>query len=526
MAQVQRLWDRLALVPDATQAVNQALQKLNLSFAFTGNAAETAYGEPQHLPLEVRPYLLTPLIPLMHTQIIKVLIFSPVPSILDLEEAVSQTDRARLRYPGLAAMLQYIDHTPAVKYWDMNNIDIVLQPTSGRKPYFNMINGLPLVPYTVLLLEELSSWDRLRDSTAYIHIEWRRESEERILHMLSVLRRRQDIFQGPEFDTLLQEMSAEPATRFCAAHPDSRRVWERLGLMPCQDRAEDPMRDSSTTSTATAISEMLTALVRLAVTAAAAAFAQEMSRLQIRRLAARMTVEILKAHGFPCALFGSMACKLYGLKRIPIDIDILVLPVPDQKLNDESPTQESLKDLLVISAPDFFVLRPSRNPEATYRVLYFRPIQTGRFPQLLKVDILLPGVMHLPALHPNDLVWRYNNILPYKSRPPEPLMPVIPFSVLLLQKLQAWNSRRAAQEPHHRKKAPVDVRDLEWMLDIGGPKHLLVWGAAVWRDRRLFDEEFERLSRERVCAFCVAYPQWTEVWKYLGFDVPQRVGSA
>ena len=39
--------------------------------------------------------------------------------------------------------------------------------------------------------------------------------------------------------------------------------------------------------------------------------------MQIRSLAAQTTVAILAELGLPCAIFGSMACKLYGNQRIP-----------------------------------------------------------------------------------------------------------------------------------------------------------------------------------------------------------------
>ena len=42
-----------------------------------------------------------------------------------------------------------------------------------------------------------------------------------------------------------------------------------------------------------------------------------------------------------------------------------------------------------------------------------------------KVDILLPGVMHLPAL-PTSMITRISSL------------PLVPFPVLLLQKLQGW----------------------------------------------------------------------------------------
>ncbi|KAG6893558.1 hypothetical protein C0992_009524 [Termitomyces sp. T32_za158] len=105
---------------------------------------------------------------------------------------------------------------------------------------------------------------------------------------------------------------------------------------------------------------------------------------------------------------------------------------------------------------------------------------------------------------------------------PEPKVPVLPFNVLLLQKLQAWDDHRRAEELRFKKKAPVDVEDLEWMLSFAVPKYLRLdprRSAAVWSNRELFDEEFEKRSRERVIEFCKLYPPWTRVWRDLGFEV-------
>ncbi|KAG6893566.1 hypothetical protein C0992_009497, partial [Termitomyces sp. T32_za158] len=87
---------------------------------------------------------------------------------------------------------------------------------------------------------------------------------------------------------------------------------------------------------------------------------------------------------------------------------------------------------------------------------------------------------------------------------PEPKIPVLPFNVLLLQKLQAWDDHRRAEELRYKKKAPVDVEDLEWMLGFAVPKYLRLdprRSATVWSNRELFDEEFEKRSRERVIEF-------------------------
>ncbi|KAF8060638.1 hypothetical protein FPV67DRAFT_1423089 [Lyophyllum atratum] len=229
---------------------------------------------------------------------------------------------------------------------------------------------------------------------------------------------------------------------------------------------------------------------------------------EIRTLAAETTVDVLHENRFPCAIFGGMACELYGNPRFPNDVDILVLP-PDELA---STTQEQIKDMLVEKRPDNFVIRAARDPEATYRVLFFRPTKDSRIARLTssKVDILLPGVMHLPALAPAAIVMQ--------SR-----MPVVPFAVLLLQKLQAWDGHRLAGEERYKKKAPVDANDLSWMLGSSGIGRILTDTRThgLWSDRGLFSEEFEVISRGRVKAFCAAFPSWSDAWAKLGFEVSE-----
>ena len=133
-----------------------------------------------------------------------------------------------------------------------------------------------------------------------------------------------------------------------------------------------------------------------------------------------------------------------------------------------------------------------------------------------KVDILLPGVMHLPAL-PTSMITQISSL------------PLVPFPVLLLQKLQGWADHSASTESRYRRKIGVDSRDLEWCLDSRNVKrHLLKYVnngrqkeglKQLWSDRTMFSEEFGALSRVRVREFCQVYTGLREAWKAIGFDV-------
>ena len=122
--------------------------------------------------------------------------------------------------------------------------------------------------------------------------------------------------------------------------------------------------------------------------------------------------------------------------------------------------------------------------------------------------------MHLPAL-PTWRIERKNEL------------PVVPFSVLILQKLQGWDDHRNAVEDRYKKKAPADAKDLIWLIGGGGGKNAAVLRELKqrrpWNDRTLFTEEFERLSRERVISFCEEFPQQASVFRSLGFATVQNL---
>ncbi|KAG6894886.1 hypothetical protein C0992_004184, partial [Termitomyces sp. T32_za158] len=318
-----------AIVSLAAQAVFLSLNQSGLTFAFTGNVAQTMYGVAQN-----------------------------------------STTETGFR----------------------SDIEVVIVVSSGSISHLETINGLPLIPYSFILLRELMFWD----NTSIEHSKSRSARETNILRMLQTFRRRPDFLHNSGFDEPMHAASVERVARFFDVHPSFRKEWQRMGLMihrPRENTLDSEASDFAPLSHDKPLSEhpnsLLSAIQSMVITmgpsqdispsseapaepsAPVATRKKEKKtkppRMQIRRLAARKTVELLRSHGYPCALFGSMACKLYGNKRIPNDIDVLVLPPPDSTISGLPPTQESLKELLVTSAPTFFVLRPARDPEATYK---------------------------------------------------------------------------------------------------------------------------------------------------------------
>jgi hypothetical protein len=169
------------------------------------------------------------------------------------------------------------------------------------------------------------------------------------------------------------------------------------------------------------------------------------------------------------------------------DVDILCLT------NDWD--QESLKRTLVRRNSNFFLV-PSRDPLATYQVLWYRGALNSR----IKVDILLPGVMNIPAISPSRIVHRER-------------LPVAPLSLVFLLKLQAWSQHGASSETRFRLKQPMDEADIRQLLPI------------LERDGIKPDEDvslpasFRRAAAERVQEYVRRCPNSVVTWRRIGYKV-------
>ncbi|KAJ7292644.1 hypothetical protein C8J57DRAFT_1703563 [Mycena rebaudengoi] len=226
--------------------------------------------------------------------------------------------------------------------------------------------------------------------------------------------------------------------------------------------------------------------------------ASEQEHLSLVLSAAETTVMILRQYNLPCAIFGSLACKLYGNSRCPKDADILVFP-PSSEID-----AESLKRLIVAAAPNLFYLKAARDPAATYRILWFRqPPRRGES----KVDILVPGPMSLPEIPLPRLRWVSG-------------LPLAPFAFILLHKLKGWSDHRAAPEGFKRARQTTDAADVRRMLELASEMRLLQAVPSWWTDTELFDAELQADSVVRVQQYCVEFPGRAARWRSLGFDVP------
>ncbi|KAG9127707.1 hypothetical protein FRC07_010630 [Ceratobasidium sp. 392] len=182
--------------------------------------------------------------------------------------------------------------------------------------------------------------------------------------------------------------------------------------------------------------------------------------------------------------------------------DLLVL--------DTTSSQEQIKRVLV-NANSRFYLIPARDPLATYKVLWYRTALDVR----VKVDLLQPGIMSIPNISSDEIERRTTSAYGgSQSR-----IPVAPFGVVLLLKLQAWEQHRDSSEYRFREKQYTDARDINVLLPLA------VAGRVVFDS---LPDEFVREARRRVALYTRTHPTTEQPWQQLGFEVtrPRQVPTA
>lgn len=156
----------------------------------------------------------------------------------------------------------------------------------------------PPIPPSYLVLEKLKQWDEcaLND----LHDQSTRLARKELTISLQNLRYSKPKFHhDPNYDRNLHNESVVRVNRFLSAHNIYVKEWQQMGF------GKNPELSASNTSTS-AVPEGRVQPRR-----------RKLSLMDIRWLAAQTTVAILAELGFPCAIFGSMACKLYGNQRLP-----------------------------------------------------------------------------------------------------------------------------------------------------------------------------------------------------------------
>ena len=154
------------------------------------------------------------------------------------------------------------------------------------------------IPLSYLVLHKLKQWDESRalnnqadDARSPFPI------LKELTNLLRALRSGPKFHHDPTYDRNLHNDSAARVDRFLAIHNTYRREWRQM-------RFGRGRVNSGSTSV---------------VSGAPVQFRwnNHNFKMRIRWLAAQTTVAILAKLGLPCAIFGSMACKIYGNQRLP-----------------------------------------------------------------------------------------------------------------------------------------------------------------------------------------------------------------
>lgn len=88
-------------------------------------------------------------------------------------------------------------------------------------------------------------------------------------------------------------------------------------------------------------------------------------------------------------------------------------------------------------------------------------------------------------------------------------IPVAPFEIVLLSKLQGWNEHRLSHVPYYKSKQYADVDRIRNMLKIS-PKFI---------DCESLPPDFFREAQEQVYTFVRQHPNTKASWRDLGFSV-------
>jgi hypothetical protein len=144
--------------------------------------------------------------------------------------------------------------------------------------------------------------------------------------------------------------------------------------------------------------------------------------------------------------------------------------------------------------------------KANHHVLYYRfdPTETtGHNPvTTCKVDIVFPGTTsNLSNLPLSTIDWDEG-------------LPLVPFPLLLLLKLQEWNNHRKSNQVFTQSKQQIVMEDIMTLLRLS--KALESCGYLIWTDTRVFSWDFRKLSEERIVNFCDAFPESKELWLSIG----------
>lgn len=147
----------------------------------------------------------------------------------------------------------------------------------------------------------------------------------------------------------------------------------------------------------------------------------------------------------------------------------------------------------------------ARDPRATYKVLWYCSAENDA---RLKVDLLLPGAMDIPAIPAHT--FDFNNVLN---------LACAPLSLVLLLKLQAWIQHGEAVETRYRMKQPTDAQDIQQLLVIARRKRIQP------RSESYLPSTFIYHAESRAEKFVLSWMGTKEIWTELGFVFPEETAT-
>jgi hypothetical protein len=162
---------------------------------------------------------------------------------------------------------------------------------------------------------------------------------------------------------------------------------------------------------------------------------------------------------------------------------------------------EAIKRQLCATDNRFYTVK-ARDPRDRYRVLYWRTDGNEAGFDRFKVDILIPGVMDLPYIHPHYII-KFDKL------------PCAPLALLLFHKLQGWDERRNSTRTDYLAKIPGDVRDIGDLLRIANRL-----GLNVTKSKPYITDSFREISYERVREFSFEHSEYASLWMGLGLSNP------
>jgi hypothetical protein len=165
------------------------------------------------------------------------------------------------------------------------------------------IDGLPVAPLPFLLLRRLQKWDASLSFTKAGKI---RAGVRDIQDLLGMLEKHQ--FEGTHFDPKLFELSKDCVREYRTVFSEHGNVWKKLGYDDVPPLVSVPSPEAAVSSQVEP-NEPIETTEYLDY--------KSLSRIQMVCLAGKKSVDVLKKLDCASAIFGSLACFLYGNCRSP-----------------------------------------------------------------------------------------------------------------------------------------------------------------------------------------------------------------